>query len=74
MHSLLAPTNCRTNARNGYGALVRRLCQDRSGAAAVEYGLIVAAIAAPIVGTVFLIGEDLLFLFELIEKRFQQRM
>ena len=62
------------HARNVRGALVRRLCQDRSGAAAVEYGLIVAAIAAAIVGTVFLIGDDLVFLFELIEKKFQQRM
>lgn len=74
MHSLLAPTNCRTNARNAYGALVRRLCQDRSGATAVEYGLIVAAIAAAIVGIVFLIGEDLVFVFTLIEAKLQQRM
>ena len=74
MHCLLAPTNCRTNARNAYGALVRRLCQDRSGAAAVEYGLIVAAIAAAIVGTLFLIGDDLVFLFNLIETKLQQRM
>lgn len=74
MHSLFAPTKCRTNARNARRTLARRLCQDCSGAAAVEYGLIVAAIAAAIVGTVFLIGDDLVFLFELIEKRFQQRM
>ena len=66
--------NCRMTARNALGALCRRLGQDCSGAAAVEYGLIVAAIAAAIVGIVFLIGDDLVFLFELIEKKFQQRM
>jgi pilus assembly protein Flp/PilA len=61
-------------ARNALGALVRRLCRDCSGATAVEYGLIVAAIAAAIVGIVFLIGDDLVFVFELIEKKLQQRM
>lgn len=62
------------NARKVRRSLLRRLCRDRSGAAAVEYGLIVAAIAGAIVGILFLIGDDLVFLFELIEAKFQQRL
>ena len=37
------------------------------GATAVEYGMLVALIAAVIVGTVVLLGEDILAAFETIE-------
>jgi pilus assembly protein Flp/PilA len=36
---------------------LRRLCDDESGATAVEYGLIVAAIAGLIIVVVFLLGK-----------------
>jgi Flp pilus assembly pilin Flp len=41
---------------------------------AVEYGLIIAAIATAIIGVVFLIGEDILFIFTVIESKLQSRM
>lgn len=44
----------------------RRLYRDDEGAAAVEYGLIMAGIALAIVGAVFAIGEDLVPLFETV--------
>lgn len=47
-------------------AEARRLSSDR-GATAVEYGLIVALIAAVIVATVALVGTDVLNGFEAVE-------
>ena len=39
---------------------VRSLIKSEKGATAVEYGIMVAAIAAVIIAVVFLIGEELL--------------
>jgi pilus assembly protein Flp/PilA len=36
---------------------LRRFCRDEDGATAVEYGLIVAAIAAVIIVMVFVVGK-----------------
>jgi pilus assembly protein Flp/PilA len=46
---------------------VSRFMKDESGATAIEYGLIAALIAAVIVATVSLIGQDLLGGFETIQ-------
>ena len=41
-----------------------RLNREEKGATAVEYGLMVALIAVAIIGTVILLGEELVTLFE----------
>ena len=38
--------------------LLKKLRKDQSGATAVEYGIMVAAIAAVIIATVFLVGQQ----------------
>lgn len=43
------------DARN----MLRAFAADQSGATAIEYGLITAAIAVVIMGTIFTIGTDL---------------
>jgi pilus assembly protein Flp/PilA len=43
--------------------LLRSLVQDTSGATAVEYGLMVALIALAIIGTVSVLGVNLVSLF-----------
>ena len=43
---------------------LRHLRRNEDGAAAIEYGLIIAGIALAIVGAVFAIGEDLAPMFE----------
>jgi pilus assembly protein Flp/PilA len=48
--------------------LAERFHWDERGATAVEYGLIVALIAAVIVGTVALLGGDVLDGFDKVEK------
>jgi Flp pilus assembly pilin Flp len=40
------------------GSWLARLTRDESGAAGIEYGLLVAAIAAGIVVTAFLVGDQ----------------
>ena len=44
-----------------------RLLQDRRGATAIEYGLIVAGISVVIAATVSIIGTDLSALFDTIK-------
>ena len=39
--------------------LTARMAKDERGASAVEYGLLVAGIAAVIVGIVFILGDNL---------------
>ena len=43
---------------------LRRLLRDKKGATAVEYGIMVAAISAVIIGTVVVIGGEVLGAFE----------
>ncbi len=38
---------------------LKEFYQDKSGATAIEYGLIAAAIAVAIIGAVFALGEDI---------------
>ena len=45
-----------------------RFTSEEKGATAVEYGLLVALIAAIIVGTVATLGQDVLKGFETVEK------
>ncbi|ABM07796.1 Flp family type IVb pilin [Arthrobacter sp. Rue61a] len=45
-----------------------RFTNEEKGATAVEYGLLVALIAALIVGTVVLLGQDVLKGFDTVEK------
>lgn len=49
--------------------LVSRFLKDESGATAIEYGLIIALIAAAIIGTVTFIGQDLLAAFQSVESQ-----
>ncbi len=48
-------------------AWIKRFLKEEEGATAVEYGMIVALIAAIIVGTVALVGTDVLNGFETVE-------
>ncbi len=52
---------------------IRRLVADEIGATAIEYGIIVAAIAAAIIGLVFLIGADIAAVFEGISNKMATR-
>lgn len=45
---------------------LREFVQDESGAAAVEYGMLVALIAAVIVGAVVSLGKDIRTAFDAI--------
>ncbi len=49
--------------------LVSRFLKDESGATAIEYGLIIALIAAVIIGVVTTIGTDLLAAFQSVESQ-----
>lgn len=46
--------------------LMKRFMKDESGAAAVEYGMLIALIAAVIVGVATLLGEQVLAAFQKI--------
>jgi pilus assembly protein Flp/PilA len=48
--------------------LMKNLWNDESGATAVEYGIMVALIAAVIIVTVGLIGDKLLAAFQHVEQ------
>ncbi|WP_026378598.1 Flp family type IVb pilin [Agromyces italicus] len=50
-------------------ARVNSLRTEEEGATAVEYGLIVALIAAVIVGVVALLGQDILGAFTTVEQQ-----
>ena len=43
---------------------LKEFYRDKSGATAIEYGLIAAAIAVAIIGAVFALGEDITGFFE----------
>ena len=47
-------------------SVLQQLFGDETGAAAIEYGLIIAGIALAIVGAVFAVGDDLSSVFDLI--------
>ena len=49
---------------NKFIVAVQNVANDRSGATAIEYGLIAAAIAVVIIGAVALIGDSLLETFQ----------
>ncbi len=49
--------------------LLSKLRKDKSGATAVEYGIMVAAIAAVIIGIVFVIGGQVNDAFVLTQTR-----
>lgn len=46
--------------------MLRALWRDEQGAAAVEYGILVALIALAIVGSVMLVGENLNRVFQAV--------
>jgi pilus assembly protein Flp/PilA len=48
---------------------VRRFLADRSGVTFVEYGIIVAGISVAVIVAVFLIGDDLVKVFEAAEAK-----
>ena len=43
--------------------MIKRFAQDESGATAIEYGLIAALIAVVIIGTVQIVGTQLVAVF-----------
>ena len=48
-----------TKAQTVLHGLKRRIVDDKSGATAIEYGLIAAGIAVAIIAAVFAIGDEL---------------
>lgn len=52
--------------------IIRNLWSDESGATAVEYGLMVALIAAVIIGTVVLLGQQVDTAFTTVTEGMQQ--
>lgn len=46
---------------------IRRLLRDESGATALEYGLLVALIAAALIGAIIGVGDGLTATFERLE-------
>lgn len=60
--------------RRLYRDTLKKLGTECSGMTAVEYGIMVAAIGAAIVGIVFLIGDDLAALFNAITEKFRAKM
>ncbi len=48
-----------TKVQTSLHGLIRKLTDDESGAAAIEYGLIVGGISIAIIATVFAIGDEL---------------
>ena len=56
---------CRTSSRLTHGAVdvYRRLRSDVSGVTAIEYGLIIGAIAVAIIATIIALGGDIHNLF-----------
>lgn len=50
-----------------------RFLHDKSGATAIEYGLIVAGIAVAIIGIVFTIGNDISAYFAAIDSKLSAR-
>jgi pilus assembly protein Flp/PilA len=49
--------------------MIKRFLKDEEGATAVEYGIMVAAIAAVIITVVFLIGEKVDTAFDKVEAK-----
>ncbi len=52
---------------------VARFISDRSGATAIEYGLLVAAIGGAIIGVVFLVGTEVADLYDGIQAKLGTR-
>ena len=50
-----------------------RFLDDKSGATAIEYGLIVAGISVAIIGIVFTIGNDISAFFVAIDSKLSAR-
>lgn len=48
-------------------SLIARFAQDRSGATAIEYGLIAAGIAAVVIGAVYSLGSNITAKFTAID-------
>jgi pilus assembly protein Flp/PilA len=57
-------TDCSTGLRRRLALSARQFAADSSGASAVEYGLLIAAIALAIVALVFEIGDSVSGMFE----------
>ncbi len=61
---------CRISALAGR---VAKFISDRSGATAIEYGLIVAAIGGAIIGVVFLVGGQVSDFYDGISAKLGER-
>lgn len=70
-----------SNAAHGFCSSLTRIASrrldrflhDKSGATAIEYGLIVAGIAVAIIGIVFTIGNDISAYFAAIDSKLSAR-
>lgn len=52
---------------------LKEFYQDKSGATAIEYGLIAAAIAVAIIGAVFALGEDITGFFTTVSEKLESK-
>ena len=69
---MIAYTLARLRGRPPVGRLrgtVRRFLADQSGVTFVEYGIIVAGISVAVIVMAFLIGDDLVKVFEAVRDR-----
>ncbi len=71
LRDLLSRLHCRLCLRRDL--LARAFVADEDGVTAVEYGLMVAAIAVAIIGVVFLVGADIAAMFNEIGSRLEER-
>ena len=52
---------------------LKEFYRDKSGATAIEYGLIAAGIAVAIIGAVFALGDDIKGFFEDVSKQLSSK-
>ncbi len=58
---------------NALAGRVAKIISDRSGATAIEYGLLVAAIGGAIIGVVFLVGGQVSDFYDGISAKLGER-
>ena len=69
IHATNALADLKTSVEKFVVGRLPRVCEDESGATAIEYGLLVAAIGVAIISIVFLLGSDLSDLYESIDEK-----
>ena len=64
-----ALTEFKTSTCRSIAGRIRKVCDNESGATAIEYGLMIAAIGVAIIGIVFLLGADLAAFYEGVHEK-----